>query len=132
MTSKKLQKFNHYPEFETDARINQVIKYKKTGILPPSLSKFQTTIFKRKFGPTSGFKATRNTLIYNPNPNINIKVARPKERNKIIKKIYQNPSEGLGNGLLSFYHKVASQYLNITKRKTDNIIRTISAYNLNI
>ena len=128
--SKKLQKFNHYPEFETNERINQVINYKQTGMLPPSLSKFQSTNFIKKFGPHSGFRTAGNTLIYSPTPIINIKVARPNQRDSIISKIYHNPKEGLGNGLASFYHKVASQYLNITKRKTDEFLRNQANYQL--
>ena len=127
--SKLLKKLNHYPEFKTNASINQVIQYKITGVLPP-LSNIKSTNFIEKFGPHSGFYVRENALIYSPSAVINIKVARPNERDEIMKQIYDNPFEGLGVGLASFYHKVAAQYLNITKKTTDAFLRNQANYQL--
>jgi transposase InsO family protein len=45
-----------------------------------------------------------------------------------IQNIYNNISRGLGQGLASFYHQVASTHLNITKQETDTFLRKQGDY----
>ena len=129
--SKLLKKLNNYPEFKTVEGIESVVKYIRSDYKTfPSLNKTQSTKFITKFGPHSGFRIYQNALMYSPSPTINIRVARPNERDEIMKRIYHDPSLGQGSGLATFYHKIASQYLNITKKTTDEFLRNQANYQL--
>ena len=112
----------------TNADINDAIAFINGGFVnfPVGLNARQRVTFNRKFGAGSGFVVAGGELRYNPNPNINVPVARPANRLAIIQNIYN--LEGLGKGLESFYKAVAMQYLNIQKKMTDAFLKSQGDY----
>ena len=127
MTTNELKKLNHYPEFRTDARIDEVINFLNTDVLLPGMNARQTAAWNAKFGPGSGFIvraiAGNNQLFYNPNANFDLEVARPGNKVNRMNLIYNNLQRGLGTGLSTFYHQVCMSYLGILKRETDAFLK---------
>ena len=123
MATTELNSFNKYPEFRTNNGINSVIQFIATGILPPNLTNRQANRVQDKFGAGSGFIVIlihgNQELFYNPNPQYDIEVVRPGNKNNRLQLIYDNIRKGLGQGLLNFYHQVAMSYLGILKRESD-------------
>jgi hypothetical protein len=128
MTSRELRRLNNYPEFRTNAGINDIILFIANGVLPPLLDQGQTARFIQKFGAGSGFVVRHHTLFYNPNANIDLEVVRPHNRLARIQAIYNDVQRGLGIGLSSFYHQIAMTYLNIPKVITDRFLRSQGDY----
>ena len=135
MTTRELKRLNHYPEFKTDADINNIIHFQRTGDFPNGLNARQRRDYNRKFGPESGFEVRQNSLFYHPNlPNrqpgdeINLEVVKPADREEKIKEIYVDIKRGLGTGLNAFYHQVCMSYLNIPKQVTDDFLRSQGDY----
>ena len=130
MTSRELKKLNHYPEFSTNAGINEIIDFIANGVFPEGLNTRQRTRYNVKFGAGSGFVVRNNnqTLHYNPNANIDLEVVRPNQRQQRIQAVYNDIRRGLGTGLGAFYHQLAMSYLNIPKEITDDFLRSQGDY----
>jgi hypothetical protein len=88
----------------------------------------QRARFNQKFGLGSGFIVAGGQLRYDPNPNINLPLARPLQVQNILQNIYALDNEGLGKGLETFYKSVSSQYLNIRKELTDEFLQLQGDY----
>jgi len=132
MTSRQLKKINNYPEFKTGAGIDSIINFIANGVLPPGLNPRQQARYNQKFGAGSGFVvrglAPNQDLFYNPNANINLEVVYPVNQQAAIQGVYDDPAQGYGKGLSSFYHQVAMSYLNISKKLTDAFLRKQGDY----
>ena len=123
MAKTELNSLNKYPEFRTNNGINSIIQFINVGVLPPNLSIRQANRFQDKFGPGSGFMVRlvngNQELFYNPNPQYDIEVVRPGNKNNRLQLIYNNIRRGLGQGMLNFYHQAAMSYFGILKRESD-------------
>jgi len=128
MTSTQLKRLNNYPEFRTDAGINDIINFIRNGNHPPNLNQRQTNRYDEKYGPNSGFVIINDRLHYRPNNEINLEVVRPNQRLNRIQLVYNDITRGIGKGLNSFYHEVCSTYLNIPKIMTDDFLRSQGNY----
>ena len=126
--SKILKKLNHYMEFKTKEGIKSVVDFIQSNhtVYPEGLNERQRRAFHARYATddfiTKPIKRKR-TLFYRPNPDVLIEVIRPEDKPKKIKEIYDNLKQGLGTGLLAFYHMVASHYLPITKEETTEFLR---------
>jgi hypothetical protein len=125
--TQELKRLNHYPEFQTDPQINQVIHYINTGVFPPGLNQRQQQRYAQKF---NGFVVQHGALKYRPNPNINLTVCLNANKNIVIQNIYNNIQRGLGQGLTSFYKQVCETHLNIKKSETDAFLRRQGDYQI--
>ena len=125
MASKILKKLNHYPEFKTEEGIESVIKFIKYKTFPPLNPRQGNTFYTRYSNPDFIVKPKNRKLVlyYRPNPDINIEVISPNEKESKIKKIYDDIKLGLGTGLLAFYHQVAMHYIPITKAETTAFLK---------
>ena len=123
--TQELKRLNHYPEFQTDPQINQVIHYINTGVFPPGLNQRQQNRYAQKF---NGFLVQFGLLRYRPNPNINLVVCLNANKQVVMQNIFNNIRRGLGQGLASFYHQVCDSYLNIKKSDTDDFLRRQGDY----
>ena len=123
--TQELKRLNHYPEFQTDPQINQVIHYINTGVFPPGLNQRQQNRYAQKF---NGFVVQFGQLRYRPNPNINLTVCLNANKQVVMQNIFNNIRRGLGQGLASFYHQVCDSYLNIKKSDTDDFLRRQGDY----
>jgi hypothetical protein len=135
MTTRELKRLNHYPEFKTDAGIDAILDFKRTGNTPQGLNSRQATRYRKKYGNESGFVVENNALFYrpvlpnrNPDLEIHLEVVKPSQREVKIKEIYEDVRRGLGTGLDAFYHQVAMSYLNIPKPETDAFLRKQGNY----
>ena len=137
MTTRELKKLNKYPEFETNAGIDGIIDFITSdynGYPDRLITQRQRNRYFEKFGAQSHFEV-RNvndepTLVYHPNAQINLAVARPSQRDRETKmqQIYNDPARGLGVGLGQFFHQVAMSYLNIPKKATDEFLKRQGDY----
>jgi len=107
-----------------NADINETIAFINSGyVLFPPMNARQRARFNQKFGLGTGFIVAGGELRYNPNPNINLPIARPLQVQNVLRNIYALDNEGLGKGLETFYKSVSSQYLNIQKTLTDAFLQ---------
>ena len=88
MATTELKRINAYQM--TNADINNAIAFINGGFVnfPAGLNARQRFTFNRKFGAGSGFVVAGGELRYNPNPNINVPVARPANRLAIIQNMH--------------------------------------------
>ena len=109
MTSRELKRLNNYPEFRTDGDIDDIINFVANNVFPAGLNARQTARYNRKFGAGSGFVVRNNNtrLFYNPNPDIDIEVIKPTNRQARIQAVFNDVRRGLGTGLGAFYHQIA-------------------------
>jgi hypothetical protein len=121
MATQEIKRINAYKMTNND--INDAIAFINSGyvLFPAGMNARQRARFNQKFGLGTGFIVANGELTYNPNPNINLPVARPAQIPNILQNIYDLDNEGLGKGLETFYKSVSSQYLNIQKVLTDEL-----------
>jgi len=109
MATQAIKQINAYRM--TNADIDNAINYINSGyvIFPVGMNNRRRLRFTQKFGPGTGFVTLALPgpipwqLRYNPNPQINVPVARPQEVQGIIQNIYNQPNVGLGQGLGSSF-----------------------------
>ena len=123
MATQAVKQINAYRM--TNADINDAIAFINSNyvLFPPAMNARQRARMNQKFGAGTGFIVAGNELRYNPNPNINLPLARPAQIQNILQNIYALDNEGLGKGLETFYKSVSSQYLNIQKTLTDAFVQ---------
>ena len=128
MATQAVKQINAYRM--TNADINDAIAFINSGyvLFPPAMNARQRARMNQKFGAGTGFVVGGGQLRYNPNPNINLPLARPAQIQNILQNIYALDNEGLGKGLETFYKSVSSQYLNIQKTLTDAFLQRQGDY----
>ena len=128
MATQEIKRINAYKMTNND--INDAIAFINSAyvLFPAGMNARQRARFNQKFGAGTGFIVANGELTYNPNPNINVPVARPAQIPNILQNIYALDNEGLGKGLETFYKSVSSQYLNIQKVLTDDFLRSQGDY----
>ena len=128
MATQAVKRINAYQMNNAD--INDAIAFINSGyvLFPAGMNARQRARFNQKFGAGTGFIVAGGELRYNPNPNINLPIARPLQVQNILQNIYALDNEGLGKGLETFYKSVSSQYLNIRKELTDEFLQLQGDY----
>ena len=128
MATQAVKRINAYQMNNAD--INDAIAFINSNyvLFPPAMNARQRARFNQKFGLGTGFIVAGGQLRYNPNPNINLPIARPLQIQNILRNIYALDNEGLGKGLETFYKSVSSQYLNIPKELTDEFLQLQGDY----
>jgi hypothetical protein len=132
MATQAIKKINAYRL--TNADINNAIAFINSGyvLFPAGMNARQRLRFNEKFGFGTGFVTAGLPwqLRYNPNPHINIPVARPQNIQGILLNLYNQDHVGLGKGLQSFYKTISMRYLNIPKKDTDRFLRSQGDYTI--
>jgi len=145
MTSVELRKLNAYPEWRSDNKINAVIQYvqaiQNNNPNPPiNLQLYPTQRKRQRFIEKfeQGFRVLNiqqlPVLFYSPTeqPNqpsrINLRVLFPDQHQNILNANYNNENEGLGTGKNSFYNKVATRYLGITRAECREFLQKQGNY----
>jgi len=128
MATQAVKQINAYQMNNAD--INDAIAFINSNyvLFPPAMNARQRARFNQKFGAGTGFIVAGGELRYNPNPIINLPIARPLQVQNILRNIYALDNEGLGKGLETFYKSVLSQYLNIRKELTDEFLQLQGDY----
>ena len=98
MATQEVKRINAYRM--TNADINDAIAFINSGyvLFPAGMNARQRARLTQKFGAGTGFIVAGGVLTYNPNPNINVPIARPAQIQNILQNIYALDNEGLGKG----------------------------------
>ena len=120
-----LKQLNHYSTY-TQPEINNIINFINNGVIPVGLNPRQQQTYNRKFG--QDFVVNNGVLFYHPNPNLLLEVVPPALRQNRLQLVYNNPQQGLGLGINTFYSQVASHYLGITKTLASEFLKKQGDY----
>jgi len=140
--STKLRELNNYPEWKTDAGINNVIAYVRSlrganRVYPANTTDKQKRRWDAKF--SRDFIVVRNgannVLYYQPTTagmafRIRLQVLRPAQRQQAMQDIYDDPQKGLGLGIHLFYFQVVKRYLGITRAEATAFLTSQESYQL--
>ena len=99
-------------------------KYLQSNVIPPEVK----SRYRKKFVENyENFILEGNDIYYKP---LHLKVVPESQKEMVLKKIYQNPDEGLGLGIASFYDFVKSKYLNFTRKYVGDFLKQQTPYQL--
>jgi transposase InsO family protein len=105
--------------------LNIIREYLSNGSLPPEFHEKKTERFINHY---KDFKLEGNNIIYTP---LNLLVVPENKREEILKEIYNDPNQGIGLGIQSFYNKINSKYLNIRRKDVKEFLVNQSIYQMN-
>ena len=106
--------------------INMVKEYLRTRILPESLNNSGK---KKRFLAKweKDFKIENNKLVYTP---LNLIVVGNDERNDVLLKIYKDLTQGVGQGISTFYNRIREKYLNIRRKDVSEFLKSQKVYQI--
>ena len=108
----------------SDDNIEILKKYFQSNVIPPEVK----SRYRKKFVENyENFILEGNDIYYKP---LHLKVVPESQKEMVLKKIYQNPDEGLGLGIASFYDFVKSKYLNFTRKYVGDFLKQQTPYQL--
>ena len=114
--SVELKKLGNYPELKTDEGIDSLFDYIDNGNLPANLINVrQQNRFISKYRDfVIGADPTTHVrhVVYRPNPDIVLAVARPRDYRASLQEVYDMT---IPTGINSFYTLVCQHFLGITK-----------------
>jgi hypothetical protein len=90
----------------SDQNIAQIKEYLRTRQLPDTAGKKKRFLAKWE----TNFKIENNKLVYSP---LNLIVVPDDKRNNVLKRIYEDITLGVGQGIDMLYARVREKYLNI-------------------
>jgi transposase InsO family protein len=117
---RKLNLLNYSPE-----NLKIVKEYLSNGHIPPE---FHEKKVERFIDHYKDFILKGNNIIYTP---LNLLVVPDDKREDILKEIYNDPNQGIGLGIQSFYNKINSKYLNIRRKDVKDFLVNQSIYQIN-
>ena len=106
-------------------KLNIVREYLTTGAVPPD---YKEKTVERFINHYKDFKLEGDELIYAP---LNLKVELEQDREQTLKDMYNDPNQGIGLGIQSFYNKINSKYLNIRRKDVQEFLKRQTIYQLN-
>jgi hypothetical protein len=117
----QLNNFNY-----SDESIKQVKEYLRTRILPESLDNSGK---KKRFLAKweKNFKIENDKLVYSP---LNLIVVPDDKRNDVLKKIYEDITQGPAQGIDLFYARVRDKYLNIRRSDVSTFLKSQKVYQI--
>ena len=117
----QLNNFNY-----SDESIKQVKEYLRTRKLPESLDNSGK---KKRFLAKweKDFKIENDKLVYSP---LNLTVVPDDKRNDVLKKIYEDITQGPAQGIDTFYARVRDKYLNIRRSDVSTFLKSQKLYQI--
>jgi hypothetical protein len=110
----------------SDKSIADVKTYLATQTLPVSLNTSQKrTRFIQKW--SKDWEVRSNKLIYTP---LNLTVVSDGERNTVLKTIYEDIKQGVGQGIDLFYKRIRDKYLNIRRSDVSAFLKSQKVYQI--
>jgi hypothetical protein len=104
----------------SDKSISNVKTYLATQTLPALLNTSQKrTRFKQKW--SKDWEVRSNKLVYKP---LNLTVVPDGERNTVLKGIYEDIKQGVGQGIDLFYKRIRDKYLNIRRSDVGTFLKS--------
>jgi IS30 family transposase len=117
-------KYNNYGF--SDKSIADVINYLANQILPTSLNTSQKrTRFKQKW--SKDWEMRNGKLVYTP---LNLTVVPDGERDTILKGIYEDIKQDVGQGIDVFYKRIRDKYLNIWRSDVGTFLKSQKVYQI--
>jgi len=111
--------------FDNDS-IEMVKKYLTTRQIPDTLnSGAKIKRFLAKWDKE--WKVENGSLVYIPE---NLTVVPSDDRNKVLKKIYENLETGVAQGITVFYKRVREKYLNIRRSDVSSFLKSQKVYQI--
>jgi hypothetical protein len=106
--------------------IDMVKEYLRTRVLPESLNNSGK---KKRFLAKweKDFKIENDKLVYTPE---NLIVVGDDERNDVLLKIYKDISQGVGQGISTFYNRIREKYLNIRRKDVSDFLKSQKVYQI--
>ena len=95
-----------------------------TGNLPADYSDYQKKRYALLYSP---FEERNGTFYY---PSLNLEVVRNENATAKLKAMYNDPKQGIGLGIRTFYSKVAAIYLNINRDDVRDFLQSQTVYQL--
>jgi hypothetical protein len=115
-------KYNNYGY--SDKSISDVKTYSANQTLPLSLNTSQKrTRFKQEWD--KDWEVRSNKLVYTP---LNLTVFPHGERNTVLKTIYEDIKQGVGQGIDLFYKRIRDKYLNIRRNDVGTFLKNQKVY----
>ena len=109
MSKTILTKLNHLDY--TDIYVDAIYDYIKNGNIPEAFDYNQGYNIKKHY---KDFKIVDGKLYYTP---LNLEVVKEGEREELLKRMYDDIKVGVGSGIQSFYNKITSKYIGITRKQ---------------
>ena len=97
-------------------KLEIVREYLTTEAVP---SEYKEKTIERFINHYKDFKLEGGDLIYTP---LNLKVVLEQDREQILKDMYNDPNQGIGLGIQSFYNKIKSKHLNIWRKDVQEFL----------
>jgi hypothetical protein len=128
-TSQRLHLLNAYPEFKTQAGIDEVFEYVDSinHLPPPRLSAAQKRKWTERYDQPY-WEVEGDDLHYKPNADLDVVVVPPGDHERRLFEVYEDPTCGHGVGLHAFYRAVCSRYLSITRAETSAFLKRQGDY----
>ena len=103
-----------------------VKEYLRTRILPESLNNSGK---KKRFLAKweKDFKIEGDKLVYTP---LNLIVVGENDRNDVLLKIYKDITQGVGQGISTFYNRIREKYLNIRRKDVSEFLKSQKVYQI--
>ena len=110
----------------SDKSISDVKNYLDNKTLPISLNTSQKrTRFIEKW--SKDWEMRNGKLIYKP---LNLTVISDGERNTVLKTIYEDIKQGVGQGIDLFYKRIRDKYLNIRRSDVSDFLKKQKVYQI--
>ena len=106
--------------FPTDEQYNAVVTYKRRNIIPKKVKNVPN--FKRQYDP---FTLKGNTLYYD-----DLEVVRKGDITEVLQKLYDDPVNSLGVGIVAFYKNIRQKYLNIRRSDVNAFLQTQTTFQM--
>jgi len=110
----------------SDENLAIIINNLTNNSLPSTFASYKKKRYEQLF--STDFKLENGYLIYIP---LNLKVIPNSEIESTLKDIYNDPNQGIGLGIQSFYNKINSQFLNIRRKDVSEFLKNQSVYQMN-
>jgi hypothetical protein len=109
----------------SNENLHIVRNYLLNGELPETFSDYKIKRYKFLY---KNFKLENGKIIYVP---LNLQVIENEDKEKTLKDLYDDPNQGIGLGIQSFYDKISAKYLNIKRKEVSAFLKNQSVYQIN-
>ena len=123
MSRNLLRKLNAL-DYSND-NLHIVRNYLLNGNLPETFSDYKKNRYKFLY---KDFKIENGNIIYTP---LNLQVINNEDKENTLKNLYDDPNQGIGLGIQSFYDKINVKYLNIKRKDVSEFLKNQSVYQIN-
>ena len=108
----------------SDLYVEAVFDYINNGHFPEAFDYSQRYNLKKHY---KDFKIIDGKLYYTP---LNLQVVKESERNNLLKTMYDDVKVGVGAGIQSFYNKITSKYIGISREQVGEFLKNQEPYQL--